>query len=240
MSLSHAGFATTHWSLVAAARDRASPEARDALAELCRAYWYPLYAFIRRKGHAADAAQDLTQEFFTRLLEKDFLGAVDRARGKFRSFLLAACQHFLANEYDRAAAQKRGGGRAHLPLDFRAAEDRYTHEPAHALTPERLFERRWALTLLDDVLVRLQAEFDEAEKGPLFDRLKAFLTQPAETAPYRELAAGLAMTEGALRVAVHRLRRRYRELLEAAIAQTVETPDQVAEEIRCLFTALGP
>jgi DNA-directed RNA polymerase specialized sigma24 family protein len=239
MSSSQASFATTHWTIIATARDGDAAAARAALAELCRTYWYPLYAFIRRKGHAADEAQDLTQEFFARLLERDFLGAVDRSKGKFRSFLLAACQHFLANEHDRANAQKRGGGRFHYSLELHDAEALYTREPIHMLTPEKLFERRWALTLLNDVLLRLKAEFDQAQKGPLFDRLKTFLTQPADSAPYRDLAAELQMSEGALRVAVHRLRQRYRELLEATIAQTVETPEQVQEEIRSLFAALA-
>jgi RNA polymerase sigma-70 factor (ECF subfamily) len=235
-----AQFATTHWTLVAAARDGAAPEARAALAELCRVYWYPLYAFIRRKGHDADAAQDLTQGFFARLLEKDFLAAVDRARGKFRSFLMAACQHFLANEADRQRAQKRGGGVPHLPLEFQQAEERYTREPAHALTAEKLFERRWATTLLEDVLTRLGEEFRADGKGELYDRLKTFLVPADRPAACAEVAAELGMTEGAVRVAVHRLRGRYRALLEAAIARTVETPDQVQDEVRCLFAALGP
>src|SRR5436309_2659860 len=151
-------FATTHWSLVVAAQDRGSPQAKEALSGLCGSYWYPLYAFIRRQGHSADKAQDLTQEFFARLLEKDFLAAVDREKGKFRSFLLAACKHFLANERDRVRAQKRGGGRQGLSLDFNSADRRYGLEPAHTLTPERLFERRWALTLLDQVLARPRLE----------------------------------------------------------------------------------
>jgi RNA polymerase sigma-70 factor (ECF subfamily) len=225
--------------MVAAARDGATPEAREALTELCRAYWYPLYAFIRRKGNAAEEARDLTQEFFTRLLEKDFLAAVDRARGKFRSFLMAACQHFLANEHDRAHARKRGGGLTHLPLDFERAEDRYTREPAHSLTPEKLFERRWATTLLEDVLARLGEEHAQAGKAALYDRLKELLVPSAQAVSTAEVAAELGMTEGAVRVALHRLRDRYRELLEAAIARTVETPEQVADEIRCLFAAFG-
>jgi len=232
-------FATTHWTLIVAARDRAAPQAQEALAALCDAYWYPLYAFIRRRGHSADEAQDLTQEFFARLLEKDFLAVVDRAKGKFRSFLLAACQHFLANERDRANAQKRGGGRTHVSLDFHGAEDRYGLEPGHTLTPEKLFERRWALTLLDQVLLRLKDEFDRAEKGVLFDRLKGFLPGTGD-ASYGDLAVELDMSEGALRVAVHRLRQRYRELLRETIASTVDDPDQVEDEIRSLFAALGP
>lgn len=234
-----AQFATTRWSMVAAARDGAAPEGQAALAELCRIYWYPLYAFIRRKGSGPEEARDLTQEFFARLLEKDFLAAVDRARGKFRSFLMAACQHFLTNEHDRAHARKRGGGVAHLPLDFEHAEDRYTREPAHALTPEKLFERRWATTLLEDVLARLGEEYAQDGKAALYDRLKEMLVPSDRPASAAVVAAELGMTEGAVRVAVHRLRGRYRELLEAAIARTVETPEQVADEIRCLFAAFG-
>lgn len=232
-------FATTHWSLVVAARDRASPEAPDALAALCRAYWYPLYAFIRRRGHDADEAQDLTQEFFARLLEKDFLQDVDRERGKFRSFLLAACQHFLCNERDRARAGKRGGGRPVLPLDFPDAEGRYGREPAHQLTPEKLFERRWALTLLERVLARLREESEAAGKVALFERLKGSLVGDPAAGSYAAAAADLGSTEAAVKMAVHRLRRRYRALLEDEIAVTVG-PGQVEEEVRALFAALGP
>ncbi len=232
-------FATTHWSLVVAARDRAAPEARDALAALCGLYWYPLYAFVRRQGHPADQAQDLTQGFFARLLEPDFFKAVDRSRGKFRSFLLAACKHYLANERDRARAVKRGGGRPVLSLDFAGADQRYHHEPAHQLTPERLFERRWALTLLDQVLTRLRQEFDEAGKAAVFQTLKGVLTGESGKVPYHDLAARLALSEGAVKVAVHRLRRRYRELLREEIARTLDDPGLVEEEIRDLFAALG-
>jgi len=232
-------FATTHWSLVIAARDQAAPQAREALAALCRAYWYPLYAFVRRQGHSADQAQDLTQEFFARLLEKDFLQVVDRDKGKFRSFLLAACKHFLANEHDRASARKRGGDRAHVPIDLDAAEGRYSREPAHDLTPEKLFARRWALTLLDQVMAQLQEEFRRNDKGPLFDRLKECLVGAKDTLSYDQIAGELGLSEGAVRVAVHRLRKRYRELLCEEIARTVHDPDQVEDEIRDLFTALG-
>jgi RNA polymerase sigma-70 factor (ECF subfamily) len=230
-------FATTHWSLVLAARDRASPQSRQALAELCAAYWYPLYAYVRRRGHDADQAQDLTQEFFARLLEKDYLRVVDRAKGKFRSFLLAALQHFLSNEYDRARARKRGGGRV-LSIDYLAAEDRYRLEPAHTLTPEKLFERRWALTLLDQVLVRLSAEW--RDKQNVFARLKVFLTGEEGAARYGQIAAELEMSEGAIKVAIHRLRKRYRELLRQEIERTLEAPDGTDDEIRELFAALGP
>jgi RNA polymerase sigma factor (sigma-70 family) len=233
-------FATTHWSLIVAAQGGTATEAHEALADLCRTYWYPLYAFIRRQGHSADEAQDLTQEFFTRLLEKDFLAAVDRDKGKFRSFLLATCKHFLANAHDRAHARKRGGDRQSLSIDFRDADGRYAHEPAHGETPERLFERRWALALLDRVLARLRSDYEAAGKGRLFEALKSRLTGGAGAAPYARLAAGLGLTEGAVKVAVHRLRQRYRELLHEEIAQTLDDPAQVGEEIRDLFAALGP
>jgi RNA polymerase sigma-70 factor (ECF subfamily) len=234
-------FASTHWSVVVAARRRSSPESREALATLCRAYWYPLYAFVRRQGYSAADAQDLTQGFFARLLQKQFLAAVEREKGKFRSFLLAAMKHFLANERDRARAQKRGGGAivSLETLDFETAESRYRREPAHNVTAERIFERRWALTLLDRVLDRLVAEYAVAGKALLFEQLKDCLTAPDSARSYAELAATLAMTEGAVKVAVHRLRRRYRELLRDEIAQTVADPREVDDEIRQLFAALA-
>jgi len=232
-------FATTHWSLVLAAADRDAPESRQALAELCSAYWYPLYAFIRRQGHDADAAQDLTQEFFARLLEKEYLRTADRQRGRFRSFLRAACQHFLANERDRARAKKRGGGRMHVPIDFSEAERRFTLEPAHGLTPEKLYDRRWALTLLDQVLQQLRAEFAATEKLELFQRLKGCLTGERSEKSYGEIAEQLGMSEGAVKTAAHRLRRRYGELLRQEIERTVQTEADVDDEIRSLFAALG-
>jgi RNA polymerase sigma-70 factor (ECF subfamily) len=232
-------FRTTRWSLVLAARDRTSPEARLALQELCEAYWYPLYAFIRRQGHPAEEAQDLTQEFFVRLLEKDFLALVDQSRGKFRSFLMTACKHFLANERDRAQALKRGGRREFLSINAQAGESRYVTEPMHDLTAERLFERRWALMLLHHVLGRLRDELQQAGKGEQFERLKVFLTGEKPAEHYAQVAQALAASPGAVRVAVHRMRRRYRELLREEIARTVNDPDQVEAEIRDLMTALG-
>ncbi len=231
-------FATTRWSLVVAARGDSSA-ARAALAELCRLYWYPLYAFVRRRGHAHDEAQDLTQEFFTRLLERDDLAAVDPARGRFRAFLLAACRHFLSNEHDRATALKRGGGRQLLSLDFGDADRRYAAEPGHEQTPERLFERRWALTLLDRVVQRLREHYETAGQLPLFEALKGSLTGAAGDS-HAEAAAALGMTPGAVKVAAHRLRQRYRDLLRDEIAQTVEDPAAVDDEIRALFSALAP
>lgn len=228
--------------MVLAAGRRSSPESREALETLCRAYWLPLYGFVRRQGFSAPEAQDLTQEFFVRLLEKNYLAAVGREKGKFRSFLLAAMKHFLANERDRARAQKRGGGKSLVSLeslDFEAAESRYRLEPAHEVTAERVFERRWALTLLDRVLDRLVAEYAAAGKARQFEQLKDCLTAPDSARPYAELAVKLAMTEGAVKVAVHRLRRRYRELLRGEIAQTVADPREVDDEIRDLFAALA-
>jgi len=238
--LGAARFATTHWSVVVAARENASPEAREALAELCRTYWYPLYAFIRRQGHSADESQDLTQGFFTRLLEKDFLGMADRTKGKFRSFLLAACKHFLSNERDRARAQKRGGDRELLSIDGPAAESRYRLEPAHSLTPEKLFERRWAITLLDRVLARLREEFVSTGKDRLFDHLKMFLTGDKAASSHGQVARELGMTEGAIKVAVYRLRGRYRELVQEEISRTLDDPGAVQDEIRALFAAVRP
>jgi RNA polymerase sigma factor (sigma-70 family) len=231
-------FRTTHWSLIVAARDGESAEARAALAGLCEAYWYPLYAFIRRQGHSMEDARDLTQEFFALLLEKDYLGAVDREKGKFRSFLLTACKHFLANEYDRAHALKRGGGVAIRSLDSGAAEKRYSQEPAHDVTPERLFERRWALVLLQNVLARLRQEHEQSGKVKLFEQLKAFLAGDGPALRYAKAAEALKLSSGAVKVAVHRLRGRYRELVYEEIARTVDNPAMVEAEVRDLFTAL--
>jgi RNA polymerase sigma-70 factor (ECF subfamily) len=236
--MSPSQFATTHWSLVLAARDRAEPGADNALAALCSLYWYPLYAYVRRRGHGADDAHDLTQEFFARLLAKDFLAGVDRGKGTFRSFLLAACTHFLANERDSARAKKRGGGRPVLSLDAADAESRYRAEAAGGLTPEQLFERRWALALLGEVMVRLRADYEAKGKGRLFDRLRGFLVGE-KGAGYRGAADELGLSEGAVKVAVHRLRGRYRELLREEIGRTVATPEEIEEEIRGLFAALG-
>jgi DNA-directed RNA polymerase specialized sigma24 family protein len=235
-----AGFAATRWTLVlAAARGNVTPRAAEAMAELCRVYWFPLYAYVRRRGHDVHAAEDLTQEFFLRLLDKNFLADVDRDKGKFRAFLLASLKHFLANEWDRSQSQKRGGGKAILPLDVAGAENRYRLEPSHDLTPERLFERQWALTVLEQVLARLQGEFAAEGKQPAFDALKPFLTAGRESGDYAAAAAQLDTTEGAVKTAVHRLRRRYRQLLRDEIAQTVASSEEVDEEIRYLLACLG-
>lgn len=231
-------FATTRWSLVAAAKDPAAPDSRQALADLCRAYWYPVYAYVRRRGHDHHAAQDFTQAFFARLLEKNDLAAADQARGRFRSFLLAACQHFLANQHDRATAKKRGGGRTHVPLDFAGADGRYSREPSDEATPERLFDRQWALGVLDRAVSELRAEYAESGRAKLFDALKECLAGGSD-ASYAELAEQLGITEGAVKVAVHRLRQRYKDRIRAAIADTVATPEEVDDELRDLFAALG-
>jgi RNA polymerase sigma factor (sigma-70 family) len=232
-------FVTTHWSLVLAAGDRDEAKARAALAELCAAYWPPLYGFVRRLGYDAEQARDLTQEFFTRLLEKDHLRAVDQERGKFRTFLLASFRYFLANEYDRATAQKRGGGRPVFSLDFRVTERRNKLEPCHNLTAERLYERRWAMALLEQALARLRAEHNRNGRGALFDALKVYLTGEKAAATHQQLAEQFGMTMGAVAVAIHRLRQRYREVLREEIGRTVNDPGEIDGEIRDLFAALG-
>lgn len=233
-------FATTHWSVVVRAGRGRTPGAGRALAALCENYWFPLYAFVRRAGHAADDAQDLTQAFFAELLAKDVLAVADPQRGKFRSFLQAAVKHFLAKEHRRQRAQKRGGRQAPLSLDFDSGENRYRRiEPADNLTPERLYEKRWALTLLDLVFARLREEFSAAGKLPQFDRLKLFLAGRPGDVSYRELAEELNITEGAVKVAVHRMRRRYRELLKDEIAQTVTGPEELEDELRDLRAILA-
>ena len=230
-------FAQTRWSIVVTAAEGDPAKARKALEHLCTTYWYPLYAFVRREGHGAHDAQDLTQEFFARLLEKNWLGAVDPQKGKFRSFLLAAMRHFLANEWDRARRLKRGGGQTVLSLDAEDAETRYAIEPADRMTADRIYERRWALTLLEQVLARLRREFAAAGRAALFDGLKGALT--GEKVAYAEIAARLHLNEGAVRVAVHRLRLRYRDLVRAEIAETVAGEEEIDAEVQHLFAALA-
>jgi DNA-directed RNA polymerase specialized sigma24 family protein len=232
-------FPTTRWSRVVAAGDRAAPEASRALAELCAAYWYPLYAFIRRKGHDPDEALDRTQDYFAGLLEKGTVAAADPGKGRFRSFLLADCTHFLAHRRERDRADKRGGGMIPLSIDARDAEGRYLREPAHGQTAERLFERDWALELLGGVLARLRREYDDSGRGATFEALKVVLTGDARAVPQAELAARLGTSPGAVQVAVHRLRKRYRALVREAIAATVADDAEVEAEIRDLFAALG-
>jgi DNA-directed RNA polymerase specialized sigma24 family protein len=224
---------------VVLAKDRSSPEARAALATLCQTYWPPLFAYIRRQVETTEQAQDLTQEFFTQLLEKDFLRTVDICKGRFRSFLLACCKHFLSNQRDRDRAQKRGGGRAPFPLDFASALERDHFEPSHELTAERVFERRWALTLLDQVLDQLGREWGAEGKGELFEHLKIGLLGAPEALSYPAIGAAVGMSENAVKKAAQRLRHRYRTLLREQIAATVEGPDLVEDEIRQLFVILG-
>jgi RNA polymerase sigma-70 factor (ECF subfamily) len=217
----------------------ATPQAREALADLCTSYRFPVYAFIRHQGHEPHRAQDLTQAFFVHLLEKGSLAAADPCRGRLRAYLRTACAHFLADQRDRDQALKRGGGRAVLSIDARDAEGRYLREPAHNLSPERLFERTWALTLLDRVLERLGGEYEQAGQSAQFQQLKVVLTAGPRSVPYATLAARLGMAEGAVQGAVHRLRKRYRNILLDEIAATLDDPVAVAEEVRGLFDVLG-
>lgn len=231
-------FATTHWSVVVAAADEDSSRARVALEELCRAYWYPLYAFVRRSGQREHDAQDLVQGFLATCLEKGYFRSADRSRGRFRSFLLLALKRFMANEWDRERAAKRGGGATPISLDALAAEQRYALEPVDTMTADRLYERRWATTLLERVLHRLRDEQHTAGRGPAFEALKEFLSGAGRATPYAELASQLGMTEGAVKVAVHRLRERYRALLEREIGNTVGSMSEIEEERRHLLAAL--
>jgi len=239
-------FATTHWSVILAASDSASAQYKPALSELCRTYWFPLYAYLRRRGCDSHQAEDYTQGFFAGLLEKKSLRKADPKYGKFRSFLLACLKNFLADEKDRDHAQKRGGDKKVLSLDFDAAASRYDREPSHHISPEKLFERSWALTVLTRAMDQLKAEstaplgvLRTSNKQQLFDCLKIYLMAENDAVSYKDVAAGLNMTEGAVKVAVHRLRRRYRELVREEIAQTVATEAQIDEEIQDLFAALA-
>ncbi len=232
-------FHTTHWSVVFAAGERRTPDADDALSTLCAAYWYPLYAFVRRSGYDAEAASDLTQGFFARVIEKNFLREADPQRGRFRSFLLASLKHFLSNERERERALKRGGGATLLSIEPEEGESRYAREPVDARTPDVLFERGWAVALLEHVLERLRGELDAEGKAHLFDALKPMLMGERADHTYREIGEGLGMSEGAVKVAVHRLRRRYRDVLEEEIGRTLADPTQLEDEIRHLFAALA-
>ncbi len=224
--------------MILAAGDASSPSARAALEALCRAYWYPLYAYVRRKGYVSEDALDLTQEFFARLLARNYLTVADRNKGKFRSFLLGSLEHFLAREWTKAHAQKRGGGLSLISLDELDAENRYLREPAHELTPEKIYDRRWATTLVEQSMSRLCEECVANGKRDLFSKVQNLLSGEKGEASYAEIAAALQMSEGALKVAVHRLRQRYGELVRAEIAQTVTTPEEADEELRHLFAVL--
>lgn len=232
-------FATTHWTVVLAAGQSGSQQAAGALEELCRTYWYPLYAYVRRHGHSREDAEDLTQGFFARLLEKNYLEGVTSDKGKFRSFLLVALKRFMANEWDRANTQKRGGGVTPLSLDWQDAEMRYQINLSHNLSPDRLYDRAWAMVVLERVITRLRNESESDGKAGHYEQLKSFLMLGRNNIPYARAAGELKMTEGAVRVAVHRLRRRYRELLREEVVQTLANPAQAEEEMQALFCALA-
>ena len=232
-------FATTHWTVVRAAGQRHTPQADHALEELCRTYWFPLYAFVRRRGHAKADAEDLTQTFFARFLEKNYLAGLSAEHGRFRAFLLASVKHFLANEWDRSQTQKRGGGAAHLSLDWETADTKFQVAATAEPSPDRAFDREWALALLSKVIERLQQECEAEGRGKLFAQLKMFLTAGKAESAQAEVARSLDMEEGAARVAIHRLRKRYRELLRDEIAQTLSDPAMVELEMQALFGAFA-
>jgi RNA polymerase sigma-70 factor (ECF subfamily) len=232
-------FVTTHWSVVMSAAENRSVSGQAALEQLCSNYWYPLYVYVRRAGNGMDEAQDLTQAFFARLLEKGYLAHANPQRGKFRTFLLTSLQRFLINEWGKLRAEKRGGRAAFVVWDEGETESRYLAESPSAQTPEQLFEKRWALTLLEQVLATLQTEFAAAGKLQQFELLKVLLWGDKTAPPYSEVAAQMGLSEGALKVAVHRLRLRYRELLRKEVAQTVETPEEVDEELRHLIAVIS-
>ncbi len=234
-----AHFVTTHWSVVLSAREQASPDSASALEKLCRTYWYPLYAHVRRMGHNPHDAEDLTQEFFARLLQKNYLQSADRAKGRFRTFLLTALDRFLANDWDRSQAQKRGGGRKIVPLDTALAERLYRGEEAANITAPTAYERRWALALVEHALARLRTEYELCAKTAEFERLKAFLGAERGTIPYASIATALSTTEGAARVLVHRLRRRFREIFREEVAHTLADPQDASDEMRHLLAVLA-
>jgi len=232
-------FATTHWSVVLAAGHDSVPGAREALEQLCRAYWYPLYCYVRRQVTCAAEAEDLTQSFFAHLLERNALAKVSRDKGRFRSFLLAALRYFLADEWDKVRAQKRGGGCVVISLNEAGAEKRYQRESGPELTAEQLYERRWAMAVLDRASVRLREEFAAAGKTMLGEALRGLQENPAEAAPYAEVAARLGMPVNTLKSHVHRYRQRFRELLCEEVAQTVASPAEVADEVRRLIAVVS-
>lgn len=233
-------FATTHWTVVLAAGRRTTPQADHALEELCRTYWFPLYAYVRRRGRSKEDAEDLTQAFFARFLQKNYLEGLSAERGRFRAFLLASLKHFLANEWDRSQRQKRGGEVAHLSLDWQTADAQFQLAAPAQLAADKAFDREWAVALLAKVIERLSAECNAEGRGRQFMELKIFLTAAKATLSYAEAAQVLDVSASAVRVAVHRLRRRYRQLLRDEIAQTLADPTQVDEEIRALFGAFSP
>ncbi len=230
-------FATTHWTVVLAAGERHTPQSDGALEELCRTYWFPLYAYVRRRGHNKQDAEDLTQAFFARFLEKNYLSGLSSERGRFRAFLLASLKHFLANEWDKSQAQKRGGGVALISLDWQTADTKFQVAAVNEPSPDQAFDREWALALLAKVIERLQSECAADGKAKLFEQLKMFLMAGKGESAQSDVAKALGMEEGAVRVAVHRLRKRYRVLLRDEIAQTLSDPAQVDAEMRALFGA---
>ena len=231
-------FATTHWSVVLAAGHGAGSGAQAALEKLCRTYWFPLYAFARRQGSSPEDAQDLTQDFFLRLLEKNYLAKADPDRGKFRTFLLRSLKNFLINEWKRAGRLKRGGGLEFLSIDTNAAEDRYAAEAQDEFNPDAEYETRWAVTVVEQVLTALRQEFAAADKAPLFEELKGFIWGDKSGASYAEIGGHLNLSEGNVKVAVHRLRQRFRELLRAEVGNTVARPEDIDGELRHLIAVL--
>lgn len=233
-------FATTSWTKVLAAREAPSTEARQALESLCQLYWYPLYAYVRRQGHDADEAKDLTQGYFAELLEKSYLEDYDPSRGRFRVFLKASVKNFLSKQRRKAGTWKRGGRTETLSFDAREGEGRYLGEPVDRLTPEEIFERRWALTVLERALGRLRNEQTEAGRGREFQRLEGFLTGHETRSRYGDVAAELSSSEGAIKTSVHRLRQRFGQLLRGEIAETVSGPDEVNDEVKYLLGVVSP
>jgi RNA polymerase sigma-70 factor (ECF subfamily) len=232
-------FPTTHWTVVLAASQGPSPQADQALAALCERYWYPLYAYVRRRGYSHEDAQDLTQEFFARLIDRNFLHRFNLLQGRFRSFLLGAMNHLLSDARDRARRRKRGGGLAPVPLDDQTAQSRYRGEPVDRLDAEKIFERRWALDLLARVLDRLESDYAASGKARQFAELQGFLVGEPSAVPYRQVAARLGVSQGAVKAAVHRMRRRFGELFRAEVARTVSTAAEVQDEINHLLAVLS-
>jgi RNA polymerase sigma factor (sigma-70 family) len=232
-------FCTTHWSVVLAAGQGSSPESALALERLCGTYWYPLYVYARRQGNGPQDAEDLTQQFFSRLLEKNYVAKADRERGKFRTFLLESMKNFLVNEWKRAGRLKRGGGHSFVPFDLEVAEGRYAAESIAGADPENSYEKQWAIALIEQVFAALREEYAAAEKGPLLEELKAFVWGEESSASYSDIGDKLKMAEGAVKVAVHRLRQRFRELLRAEVAQTVSLPEEIDGELRHLVSVLS-
>jgi RNA polymerase sigma factor (sigma-70 family) len=233
-------FFTTQWSIVRQASDADSPDSMAALEKLCRAYWYPLYAFVRRRNYGGEDAKDLVQGFFAVLLEKNYVASADMERGRFRTFLLASMNHFLANEWDRSQAMKRGGGMLKFSLDALDADDRYRLEPADLAEPDHSYDRDWAETLLAKVLEQLRREFDDIGRGQRFDDLKPHLLDTPGAPSYPDLAKRMGITETGVRSVVHRMRKRFAVLIRAEIAQTVTCAEDVEDEIRHLFHSLSP